>query len=1255
MEPVRMTSGQPIGQIGQTGRCTARRYAEWPVGTNSGGFDVLARRTSRAAPDPGEVRTREEFARRLSDLMLWAGRSYRGVANKSKATRYRLSPTTAANLTAGTTKPQLRSVVGFLHGCGLPAEGHEPWITKYRELYPRQPATTRRAPSPSAARRYGDLEHDTEAASAASPGGRRLVPADVQGRAGTEAGDEVRSASPDEFRADLLALLGKLDEAASRENLPAYLPPGTDVSQMARTVRLLGTIRQTADSDAGVPERGRLADKGQSSPGNLLYALPAERASRADDPPLPWERVAAAHERLVVVGDPGTGKSWLVRTETHRLAMAAQASLAEATAVADDALIPIPLRADVLAGSPGRALADLVGGYLVDEGLLEPRSRKPLQDRVAAGGVVLLIDAFDEVPREASAPGVQTPGKRLEDLLRDWARQCGGTARCVITSRLGGYSGPPLPGAWEVELLPFTSRDARAAIRAWHLPAAAAERVGGLLDDPAVAGLTRIPLLLALICSLAAGLPRQQPLPASRATLYGAVVWQFLSASHRSADRGALAAATDPRERQRLLEILTHVAITFAVTGRGWVDRMSYSDLIAAISGAGSTVPDHDSPDAVLARLADQAGILVPAGNPAVREHAYTFLHRTVAEYLVARYLSRIPHSDRMRIVRAHQWFDPDWAEVIPMLGGLLAAEHPGDAQDLVMHFLRQRRDPLFRAFRTCLRILGESPDPDALLSPAQARRLRLRTSYLLANDVSRGELLRTLATVPALPSAVTDALLEKLRTRREKDRQVRRAAIRALVGRAEPAVADSLLAMAGDRHWSVRQSAIEALAGRDEPRITTALLAALGNNHERVRRSAAEALAGRDDPAVTGALAARLNDQDQDVQRAAIRALGSRDGPSATAGLITQLTDKAWSVRAAALRALASRAEPEVTDALLAQLTDHTLREFVVAALAYRDTPAVTSALVTVLGDHNTSVRIAAARALAVRFEPGVTEALLARLADEDASVRIAVTAALADRDGQAVTDALRARLNDEAWGVRRAAARALGGWREPGESGALLALLKMAARRKAAMRKEEPTGSSAGAGPEELPETSALLRQLCNEDSAVRTAATEILGGRSGSQVTEGLLARLNDADWSVRRAAAEALAGRDEPAVTEAFRARLRDEHFSMRLIAVEVLASRPGVTRDLLARLADRHPRVRDATIEALAGRDDPVILIWLCRRTCWPQQPSRPRIRFDLASRIADRVYHLLPPGQQARIRRRLWRLTAIATDNGRRK
>jgi hypothetical protein len=68
-----------------------------------------------------------------------------------------------------------------------------------------------------------------------------------------------------------------------------------------------------------------------------------------------------------------------------------------------------------------------------------------------------------------------------------------------------------------------------------------------------------IPLLLALICSLAADPDRAQPLPRTRTEVYGAVVWQFLSGPHRitrtaeylgEADRQALLAVlTTPRSR----------------------------------------------------------------------------------------------------------------------------------------------------------------------------------------------------------------------------------------------------------------------------------------------------------------------------------------------------------------------------------------------------------------------------------------------------------------------------------------------------------------------------------------------------------------------------------------------------------------------------------------------------------------------------------------------------------------------------------
>jgi hypothetical protein len=63
-------------------------------------------------------------------------------------------------------------------------------------------------------------------------------------------------------------------------------------------------------------------------------------------------------------------------------------------------------------------------------------------------------------------------------------------------------------------------------------------------------------------------------------------------------------------DRQALLAVLTHVALAFADTPRGWVDQMPYGDLVEAIRGAADAVTDLGYPAAVvLDRLATQAGI----------------------------------------------------------------------------------------------------------------------------------------------------------------------------------------------------------------------------------------------------------------------------------------------------------------------------------------------------------------------------------------------------------------------------------------------------------------------------------------------------------------------------------------------------------------------------------------------------------------------------------------------------------------------
>jgi hypothetical protein len=331
--------------------------------------------------------------------------------------------------------------------------------------------------------------------------------------------------------------------------------------------------------------------------------------------------------------------------------------------------------------------------------------------------------------------------------------------------------------------------------------------------------MARVPLLLALICWLAADPRYQDALPTTRVGLYEAVLLRFLSGSHR-ADYKSPAAVT-VGERERLLPDLARAAFAFATTRQGWVNRMSHSALAAALGGP---IGDRGMQADELIRRCEEAGVLVPAGNPSLAEQEYMFLHPTFAEYLTARHLRDLPLGQRMQFVVDHQWFDLAWAEVIPMLGGLLAThEHDrADAQALFTHFLSQWPDPLHRAFYTAIRILGDHPDPDRLPDPSQTRHLTERAISLLKQDLTYGRLLAALSTAQAWPRPLFDALLHLLR---DDNRYVRSAAARRLAGQQDPAVTQALLPLLHDIDEDVRSAAAEALAARPDPAVTQALL----------------------------------------------------------------------------------------------------------------------------------------------------------------------------------------------------------------------------------------------------------------------------------------------------------------------------------------------------------------------------------------------------------------------------------------------
>lgn len=811
----------------------------------------------------------------------------------------------AGCLTGAGGEAEFRAVaVQALHasGCDVAELGRTFWVEQFLCVLPR---LLFKELSDAA------LENDSAA--------RDLVGHLLEQRADARAagGDE---ATPREFSEDMIVLLRRLDSEARIGRLPAYLPRGADVCALARTVRARRGLRSSARDMAEAAGRA--------------YRLPVERPDEGE-PIRPWPEVAKEHERLVVLADPGLGKSWLIRTETHRLCQQAL-SLADAGRSVTEQSIPLPMRCDQLAGTDGPSLPEVVAQNLVAQGFLPARSGAGLRGLVENGQVVLLLDALDELTSDEEYG-------RLKELLRSWHTQLGDRMRCVVTSRIAGYRGPPLPDAIEVELQSFTPEDVAAAVAVWRLPASAAARVVARMKDPAVAGMARVPLLLALLCSLATELPEGQQLPATRAELYERVLRWFLTRAHRAEEHPAYPEVT-AAEVDGLLEILAPVAFHFATLPAGWTDLMSPAQLHHAIRLAGPAFTERNEPASDLVReLSVSVGILVPAGNPAAGRHPdYLFLHRTFAEYLVAHHLAALPTADWLQVIDQHMWLDPDWTEIIPLLGAQLGQS---DARQLTGHLLSQTSDPFRHAMFTALRVIAERPDLDHFLPPEDLQRIAEEILSMIGHSGTRDTAESALAAIPRLPRPIIDRLAGRL-----------------------------------DSHnaWRMRLAAVDALAGRDTPEVTAKLLQMLDYRDGEQRYHAACALRTMDSPVVTTGLLARLKSPESDTQISAAHALELNSAPSVTDGLLGLLCD-----------------------------IDPPVRDMAVELIRRRHTPYITGKLLEMLGSTEWHVRMAAAQALTLRAlsgrdAPEVAKRLLEAVEDQDTDVQAAAALALIHRTGR-------------------------------------------------------------------------------------------------------------------------------------------------------------------------------------------------------------------------------------------------------------
>ncbi|MFI5562496.1 NACHT domain-containing protein [Amycolatopsis japonica] len=343
---------------------------------------------------------------------------------------------------------------------------------------------------------------------------------------------------------------------------------------------------------------------------------------------------------LVVLGDPGSGKSLLTRILAARLP------------VGDFLPIRIELRA---VAAQEQLLGQLEDG--LHSLLHEPTSFAQLSRTTGGALPVVVLDGFDEL--------LQATGVSQTDYLKNVVRfqqECQDAGRpvvVIVTSRISVSNGMDIPqGSHVLRLVPFTDVQVESWLDVWNEANAGHFDRNSLepLESSVVLGhrdLAVQPLLLLMLALYDANgnaLQRDRQ-NLNRSVLYERILTAFASRQIRKEANDFsgedLKAAIDNE-----LDRLSVVAFAMFHRGAQWVSEHDLDNDLAALL-------DERSPDRVqrgMRRPLSAGGTIIgrfffvhmaEASRDSQTLRTYEFLHPTFGEYLVARFVWRV--LDEMR------------------------------------------------------------------------------------------------------------------------------------------------------------------------------------------------------------------------------------------------------------------------------------------------------------------------------------------------------------------------------------------------------------------------------------------------------------------------------------------------------------------------------------------------------------------------------------------------------------------------------
>lgn len=785
---------------------------------------------------------------------------------------------------------------------------------------------------------------------------------------------------------------------------------------------------------------------------------------------IPWDQAKKTYQRLMVLADPGMGKSALLRREAALIAAAERQKLVDAEITVEDAIFPLFIRlADLntTADDIAVAITSLVQkDYPTTWADIQPC----LLDKLRQGKCLLLFNALDEVPkgdRNALAA-------KLNQFLE--------THPCPIicTSRIVGYGGAFINGAKEVEIIPLSQPQIEQFIHTWFkygtessekAGISAANLIEQLRQNPQLRGLAQNPRLLYLLCSLY--YEQVLTLPARRCQIYQTTVEYLLSkwTHHR---------AEDSPVKIRLLEDL---AYQFTAQGKDVFDSQELKQEIhKALQQDQALAPlSQQTPAQLLVQLSGERGILHRLTQEGDR---YVFIHRITQDYLTACYLRRVidEHpSQGMALVKDHLW-DYDWHQSIILLAGLMDDPMP------LLQTINQEKDDIFS---TLLLLTGRAiaecePQSHPLITAVMDHIYDLWHHYPFVGFIA--------STVVALGQTnpqMAEKLQQELAQKQYYTRKDFVAALIAALGQIGSSQAVSTLIQALNQGpWYVRAEAATALGYIGDAETVKALIPALRDEDSVVRGETATALGRIGTPSAIQALIIALHDQDAYVRGEAAIALAQIGTAEALEELVKVLNHPDRLVRWQASGAIHLQ-HPTVVKALIQALhhPQNQIREEAAMVLGKIATSETLGALIPALQDADPIVREEAAAALALSGNPQTLEALIPALQDTDPIVREEAVVALGRMGTTTALTALIPVLEDQDKRVRKQAIESLGRIGTPAVIQTLIPLLK-------------------------------------DNDGDIRGATASALGRIGTVPALQTLMPLLKDQDWFVREQTAMAL---------------------------------------------------------------------------------------------------------------------------------